>query len=85
MHLYKQLKGNGQMTAFQEWFTDFSNLFYKCFIREDRYKLLLEGIGVTIRVSLLAVLIGILIGMLVALCNLSKRKLIRFLAASTLM
>ncbi len=78
MHLYKQLKGNGQMTAFQEWFTDFSNLFYKCFIREDRYKLLLEGIGVTIRVSLLAVLIGILIGMLVALCNLSKRKLIRF-------
>lgn len=78
MHLYKQLKGNGQMTAFQEWFTDFSSLFYKCFIREDRYKLLLEGIGVTIRVSLLAVLIGILIGMLVALCNLSKRKLIRF-------
>ena len=66
------------MTAFQEWFTDFSNLFYQCFIREDRYKLLLEGIGVTIRVSLLAVLIGILIGMLVALCNLSKRKLIRF-------
>lgn len=66
------------MTAFQEWFTDFSSLFYKCFIREDRYKLLLEGIGVTIRVSLLAVLIGILIGMLVALCNLSKRKLIRF-------
>ncbi len=39
---------------------------------------MLEGIGVTIRVSLLAVLIGILIGMLVALCNLSKRKLIRF-------
>lgn len=62
------------MTAFQEWFSRFSDLFYKCFIREDRYKLLFSGIGVTIKVSLLAVILGILIGMLIALCNLSRRK-----------
>ncbi len=67
------------MTAFQEWFSNFSNLFYKCFIRDDRYKLLLDGIGVTVKVSLLAILIGVVIGMLVALCNLSRRKVIRFL------
>lgn len=69
------------MTAFQEWFSSFSNLFYKCFIRDDRYKLLLDGIGVTVKVSLLAILIGVVIGMLVALCNLSRRKVIRFLGS----
>lgn len=63
------------MTAIQEWASD----FYKCFIKEDRYKLLISGVGVTVKVSLLAVFIGIIIGMLIALCNLSKRKPIRFI------
>ena len=56
---------------------EFSDLFYKCLIREDRYKLLLSGIGVTIKVSLLAVIIGIIIGMLIAMCNLSHKKFLR--------
>lgn len=55
----------------------FSDTFYKCFIKEDRYKLLLSGISVTIKVSLLAVVIGILIGMVIAMCNLSRHKLLR--------
>lgn len=58
-----------------EWASNFCDLFYKCFIKEDRYKLLISGIGVTIKVSLLAIVIGILIGMLIAMCNLSKKKL----------
>ncbi len=58
---------------------EFSDLFYKCFIKEDRYKLLLSGIGVTIKVSLLAIVIGILIGMLIAMCNLSKKKVLRLI------
>lgn len=62
------------MTGLQAWLADFSNEFYKSFIKDDRYKLLTSGIGVTIKVSLLAIVIGILIGMLIALCNLSKRK-----------
>ena len=48
--------------------------FTRCFLDQDRYKLLLSGIGVTIKVSLLAVVIGIIIGFLIALCNLSKKK-----------
>ncbi len=48
--------------------------FQRCFINEDRYKLLLNGIGVTVKVSLLAIVIGIAIGFLIALCNLSKKK-----------
>ena len=35
---------------------------------------MLDGIGVTIKVSLLAVCIGIMIGLVIALCNLSKKK-----------
>lgn len=63
------------MTGLQAWLADFGNEFYKSFIKDDRYKLLTSGIGVTIKVSLLAIVIGILIGMLIALCNLSKQKL----------
>lgn len=65
------------MTGIQAWFTEFGELFNQCFIREDRYKLLFSGIGVTIKVSLLAVIIGIFIGMVIALFNLSKRKLLK--------
>ena len=65
------------MTGLQEWFSYIEFEFNRSFIREDRYKLLISGVGVTIKVSLLAVAIGILIGMLIALCNLSKRKLPR--------
>ena len=56
------------------WFEDFKLSFIKCFIREDRYKLLIEGLGVTIKISLLAVVIGMAIGLLIALCKLSKHK-----------
>ena len=62
------------MTSIQAWFVNISDDFYSCFIREDRYKLLVSGVGVTIKVSILAVLIGILIGMLIAMCNLSGNK-----------
>ena len=44
------------------WFQNFYDTFYKCFIKEDRYQLLLDGIGVTVKVSLLAVVFGLLIG-----------------------
>ncbi len=61
----------------EAWWANFCDLFYMCFINEDRYQLFLRGIGVTIKVSLLAVVIGVIIGMLIALCNLSKNKLLR--------
>ena len=62
-----------------EWAANFGDQFYKCFIREDRYKLLLSGVGVTIKVSLLAVVLGVLIGMLIAVCILSKKKVLRLI------
>ncbi len=60
-----------------DWFSAIADQFYSCFIQEDRYMLLVKGIGVTIEVSLLAVVIGICIGYLIAKCNLSKKKGLR--------
>lgn len=62
------------MNGLALWWNDLAATFEKCFIRDDRYLLLLDGIGVTIKVSLLAVVIGVAIGLLIALCNLSKNK-----------
>ena len=56
------------------WLDDFQNTFYKCFIKDDRYMLMLDGVAVTIKVALLAAFMGIIIGFLIALCNLSKKK-----------
>ena len=56
---------------------DFYADFYASFIKEDRYMLLLDGIGITIKVSLLAVILGIIIGMIIALFNLSNSKFLR--------
>lgn len=59
---------------FNTWFEGIKNTFLRCFVAEDRYMLLLEGIGVTIKVALLAIALGLVIGFLIALCNLSKSK-----------
>ena len=48
--------------------------FIRCFIEEDRYKMLISGIGITLKVSLFAVILGIVIGFFIALCNISKKK-----------
>lgn len=60
-----------------EWWQGICDQFVKCFIREGRYMLLLDGIGVTIKVTILALIIGLILGFLIALCNLSKNKLLK--------
>ena len=62
------------MVFLQNWAADFADTFTRCFINDDRYMLLVKGMGITVMVSLLAAVIGVLIGMLIALCNLSKNK-----------
>jgi len=63
--------------VFMDWMANISDQFYRCFIREDRYLLLLDGIGVTIKVSLLALFLGLIIGFLIAICNISKNKILK--------
>ena len=71
------------MNGLSEWWNNLVATFEKCFIREDRYMLLVDGIGITIKISLLAVVIGILIGLVIAFCNLSKSKLLNFIGNVT--
>ena len=59
------------------WFGEIAEQFTRCFIEQDRYLMLVKGIGVTIKVALLAVIIGVIIGFFIALCNLSKNRLLR--------
>ena len=63
-----------------DWWAGVSATFVKCFIAADRYKLLLEGIGVTVKVTLMAAFFGLIIGFLLALCNLSKYKALKAIA-----
>ncbi len=67
------------MEGLSAWWNSLSDDFYLCFIKEDRYKLVTEGIGITIKVSLLAILLGIAIGFLIGLCSLSKNKFLNFI------
>lgn len=60
---------------------DIVDQFNRCFIKDDRYKLLLSGIGITIKVSLLALFLGLIIGFLIAFCNMSKRKIPKFIGS----
>ena len=66
------------MSWFESWFDGIKASFIKCFIREDRYKMLLEGVGVTVKVAILAAVIGLIIGFIIAQCNLSKIKLLNW-------
>ncbi len=50
-----------------EWFNDLAAQFKLNFIDKDRWRLLLNGLGNTLLISLFAVLIGILIAVVVAL------------------
>ena len=61
-------------TGLAAWWASVSQLFYKCFIRENRYKLLITGLQNTIRISIAAAILGIIIGFLIAVCGLSKNK-----------
>jgi polar amino acid transport system permease protein/polar amino acid transport system substrate-binding protein len=56
---------------------NFQEDFYKCFIKDNRYQMLLGGIGVTIKVSLLSALLGVIIGFIIAVFNLSNSRILR--------
>ncbi len=63
--------------SLKAWFFENYEIFHKCFIKYDRYELILDGIEVTIKVTLLAALLGLIIGFIIAVCNLSNNKLLR--------
>lgn len=57
-----------------EWLLEVKDKAVAAFITQDRWKLYLEGYGVTLQVAFFAAIIGILIGTLVALMKLSRKR-----------
>ena len=57
-----------------EWFSDLQETFYRNFIKEDRWKYITGGLGVTLTVTLFALLMGICIGVVVAMIRSSYEK-----------
>lgn len=67
------------MNWFNVWVVDIASTFTKCFIKDARYMELVDGLRVTVEVSLLAVLLGIIIGFFIALFNLSNIKILNLI------
>ena len=51
----------------QSWFDELKRVFVVSFIDDERWRLLLRGLGVTLRITFFALLIGIAIGVVVAI------------------
>ncbi len=62
---------------FSNWWNDLSAEFYQNFIYNDRWLQLLDGLTVTLYITLGAVVLGIILGILLALLRLSRNKLAR--------
>ena len=51
----------------QEWFEELRRLFILNFIDGDRWRFLLNGLGITLRITFFSLLIGLIIGVVVAI------------------
>ncbi len=58
----------------QEWFAKTAQMFEAAFITKDRWKLYLDGLGVTIEVAVFAAIIGMVIGTILAFMKLSVKR-----------
>lgn len=58
----------------QAWIEKVSKMFEMAFITEDRWKLYLNGLGVTLKVAFFAAILGLVIGTVIALMKLSTNK-----------
>lgn len=60
--------------------TSIKDSLYKSLVKEDRYKMILQGLWTTILISILAALFGTLLGMLLCFCSMNRN---RFLSCAT--
>ncbi len=62
--------------AEEDFFTELKASFNRTFIREDRWKLIVEGLGVTLLISVASAIFGTVLGFGVCLMRMSKLKLL---------
>lgn len=58
----------------QEWFGKVADMFEAAFITGDRWKLYLEGLGVTLQIAFFAAILGMILGTLLAFMKLSVKR-----------
>lgn len=58
----------------------FSERLYKIFVFDDRYKLIISGLGNTLLIAFCACLLGGIIGGIICYCRMSKNKILNILA-----
>lgn len=54
------------MNEFMQWLTALSGRFYTAFIEGDRWKLYLQGLGITLEMTVFALIFGTILGVVVA-------------------
>jgi len=63
--------------ALNAWAASFWQQFQSNLIVGDRYRMLLDGLGVTVQIALVAAVLGVILGSLIALMRLSKVGVVR--------
>ena len=58
----------------QAWFEKVAKMFQAAFISGDRWKLYLQGLGVTLQIAVFAAILGMIIGTVLAFMKLSVRR-----------
>lgn len=61
-------------TAFQEWWLDIQDTFYRCFIEDSRWRYLTRGLGNTLLITFFALMLGVVLGVVVAIIRTSWDK-----------
>jgi len=54
------------------WWESFSNDFYQNFIYDDRWQWMLNGLWITLQVSVIGILLGIVLGIIIAVMRMTK-------------
>ncbi len=62
------------------WFAKMKESFVTNLVKEDRYQLILKGLGVTVLISVCAILLGTVLGGIVCWLRMSRRKALRNVA-----
>lgn len=56
--------------------TRLTELIYSNLIREDRFRLLFDGLGLTLQITLYALCMGVVIGVVIAVARIMKIKIL---------
>lgn len=67
-----------------DFWTNLQDSIYLNFIKDDRWTLMLDGLGMTLQVALYAVLLGVVLGLIAALMRLSQFRIGRWRPLNTI-